>query len=85
MVISLKYYCTTMYLLKAINETKNYVKKRNNSTKTIKGDRRYYCPRYTVDVRLNYIIPGTISIHVIVLEMHESIADTTLLKLKSKE
>lgn len=83
MVISLKYYCTTMYLLKAINETKNYVKKRNNSTKTIKGDRRY--DRYTVDVRLNYIIPRTISIHVIVLEMHESTADTALLKLKSKE
>lgn len=72
-----------MYLLKAINETKNYVTKRNNSTKTIKGDRRYNC--YTVDVRLNYIIPGTISIHVIILEMHESTADTALLKLKGKE
>ena len=74
-----------MYLLKVINETKNYVTKWNDSTKTIKDDRRFNCPRYTVDVRLNYIIPRTMSIHVIVLEMHESTADTALLKLKSKE
>ena len=74
-----------MYLLKVINETKNYVTKWNDSTKTIKDDRRYDCPCYTVDVRLNYIIPRTMSIHVIVLEMHESTADTALLKLKSKE
>ena len=74
-----------MCLLKAINETKDYVTKWNDSTKTIKGDRRYNCPRYTVDVRLNYIISRTISIHVIVLETHESTADTALLELKSKE